>query len=142
MTFSTATLDMPVGHGTIYRKIDPQTGYEFYNVQPLTIHRDFIYAIMMCERMGVKNFFPDLGKSRLIGWYGAYETAVSSVTKNLCGFDKCYYNYVLIEKVEEGLYMPTNSSERWWFKYDHETDTCVPVEEPKEYEHYSGFTIG
>lgn len=142
MTFSTATLDMPVGHGTIYRKIDPQTGYEFYNVQPLTIHRDFIYAIMMCERMGVKNFFPDLGTSRLIGWYGAYETAVSSVTKNLCGFDKCYYNYVLIEKVEEGLYMPTNSSERWWFKYDHETDTCVPVEEPQEYEHYSGFTIG
>ena len=142
MTFSTATLDMPVGHGTIYRKIDPQTGYEFYNVQPLTIHRDFIYAIMMCERMGVKNFLPDLGTSRLIGWYGAYETAVSSVTKNLCGFDKCYYNYVLIEKVEEGLYMPTNSSERWWFKYDHETDTCVSVEEPKEYEHYSGFTIG
>ena len=112
MMLSTATLDMPTGLGTIYRRIDPQTGYEFYNVQPLTIHRDFIYVVMMCERMGVKNFFPDLGTSRLIGWYGAYETAVSSVTKNLCGFDKCYYNYVLIEKVEEGLYMPTNSSER------------------------------
>lgn len=138
MTFSTATLDMPTG----YKAIDPQMRFTYHNIQPLTVHRDFIYAIMVCERMGVKNFLPDLGSSRLIGWYGAYETAVSSVTKYLCGFDKCYYNYVLIEKVEEGLYMPTNSSERWWFKYDHETDTCAPVEEPQEYKYYSGFTIG
>lgn len=113
MTFSTATLDMPVGHGTIYRRIDPQTGYESYNVQPLTIHRDFIYVVMMCERMGVKNFFPDFGSSRLVGWYGAYETAVSSVTKNECGINECCYDYALIEKIKEGFYQSANSGERW-----------------------------
>lgn len=142
MTFSTATLDMPVGHGTIYRRIDPQTGYEFYNVQPLTIHRDFIYVVMMCERMGVKNFLQDFGSSRLVGWYGAYETAVSAVMENWCGINEHCYDYALIEKIEEGLYKPANSSERWWFKYNQVTDTYDPVEEPKEYEHYSGFTIG
>ena len=82
---------------------------------------------MMCERMGVKNFFPDFGSSRLVGWYGSNE---------------CCYDYALIEKIEEGVYQPANSGEHWWFKYDHETNTYVPVEEPKEYEHYSGFTIG
>lgn len=138
MTFSTATLDMPTG----YKILDTQMELTYLNVQPLTIHRDFIYAIMVCERMGVKNFLPDLGTSRLIGWYGAYETAVSAVTENWCGIDECCYAYALIEKIEEGLYKPANSSERWWFKYDQVTDTYDPVEEPKEYEHYSGFTIG
>ena len=97
---------------------------------------------MMCERMGVTNFFPDFGSSRLVGWYGAYETAVSAVMENWCGIDEHCYDYALIEKIEEGFYRPANSSERWWFKYDHETNTYVPAEEPKEYEHYSGFTIG
>lgn len=138
MTFSTATLDMPTG----YKAIDPQTRFTYHNIQPLTVHRDFIYAIMMCERMGFKNFSPDLGTSRLIGWYGDYETAVSAVMENWCGIDECCYDYALIEKIEEGLYRPANSSERWWFKYDQVTDTYAPVEEPKEYEGYSGFTIG
>lgn len=138
MMLSTATLDMPTG----YKAIDPQMRFTYHNIQPLTVHRDFIYAIMVCERMGVKNFLPDLGSSRLIGWYGIYETAVSAVMENWCGIDECCYDYALIEKIEEGLYRPANSNERWWFKYDHETNTYVPVEEPKEYEHYSGFTIG
>lgn len=138
MTFSTATLDMPTG----YKILNPQTELIYLNVQPLTIHRDFIYVIMMCKRMGVKNFFPDFGSSRLVGWYGDYKTAVSAVMENWCGIGECCYDYALIEKIEEGLYRPANSNERWWFKYDHETNTYVPVEEPKEYEHYSGFTIG
>lgn len=123
MMLSTATLDMPTG----YKILNPQTELTYLDVQALTIHRDFIYVVMMCERMGVKNFFPDFGSSRLVGWYGINE---------------CCYDYALIEKIEEGLYQPANSGEHWWFKYDHETNTYVPVEEPKEYEHYSGFTIG
>ena len=138
MTFSTATLDMPTG----YKILNPQTELTYLDVQPLTIHRDFIYVVMMCERMEVKNFFPDFGSSRLVGWYGAYETAVSAVMENWCGIDEYCYDYALIEKIEEGLYRPANSSERWWFKYDQATDTYAPVEEPKEYEGYSGFTIG
>lgn len=53
MTFSTATLDMPTG----YKILNPQTELTYLNVQPLTVHRDFIYAIMVCERMGVKNSY-------------------------------------------------------------------------------------
>lgn len=138
MTFGTATLDMPTG----YKILAPQMKLTYLNVQPLTIHRDFIYVIMVCERMDIKNFFPDFGSSRLVGWYGSYETAVSAVTGNWCGIDECCYDYALIEKIEEGLYKPANSSERWWFKYDQVTNTYVPVKEPKEYESYSGFTIG
>ena len=138
MMLSTATLDMPTG----YKAIDPQMRFTYHNIQPLTVHRDFIYAIKVCERMGVKNFLPDLGSSRLIGWYGIYETAVSAVMENWCGINEHCYDYALIEKIEEGLYKPANSSERWWFKYNQVTDTYDPVEEPKEYEHYSGFTIG
>lgn len=138
MTFGTAILDMPTG----YKILNPQTELTYLDVQPLTIHRDFIYVVMMCERMGVKNFFPDFGSSRLVGWYSAYETAVSAVMENWCRINECCYDYALIEKIEEGLYKPANSSERWWFKYDQVTDTYAPVEEPKEYEHYSGFTIG
>ena len=50
MTLGTATLDMPTG----YKILAPQMELTYLNVQPLTIHRDFIYVVMMCERMGVK----------------------------------------------------------------------------------------
>lgn len=128
MMMSTATLDTP-------------TGYK-YITEPQTATRDAIYVIMVCERLEVKNTWPDTGSSRLVGWYAAYETAVSAVRENWCDIYEYAYRYALIERVEQGLYRPADSSDRWWFEYDQKTGGYVPIEEPKEYKNYGGFTIG
>ena len=113
-----------------------------YASAPIITCRDAIYVIMSCERMNIKNFSPDLGSRRLVGWYTAFETAVSAVTENWCDLYEYAYRYVLIEKIEEGLYRPADSRDRWWFMYDYDTDGYIPIKEPKEFGSYGGFTIG
>lgn len=141
MMLSTAMLDAPTGYK--YILLDPQSEDGFMRISaPTTASKDSIYVIMVCERMEVKNFFPDLGSRRLVGWYAAYETAVSAVTENWGDLYEYAYRYALIERVKEGLYRPADSHDRWWFEYDYETGGYVPIKEPEEFSGYSGFTIG
>ena len=51
------------------------------------------------------------------------------VENNVCGIDERYYNYAVIEEVEEGLY-PLRSN-RWFFEYNSEVDQFELIPTPK-----------
>lgn len=100
-----------------------------------------IYTILVCERLEADDKgWPDFGSSRIVGYYTDKSYAISAVEANMCDINETCYNYVIIEKIEEGLYNP--SDETIFFKYDINTDTYKEIPKPAFLEHFSGFSIG
>ena len=83
-----------------------------------------------------------MGDERIVGFYIDKEDAFKNVKENDCNINNTYYNYALIEEVEEGLRNPAGCSNRWFFKYNKETDEYDEIEEPTFLNGFSGFTIG
>lgn len=106
--------------------------------------RNVIYTVMTCEKLGIdpKTKFPDMGSSRLVGWYKEKDDAFEAVRTNACDICECCYNYVIIEAVEEGLYQPAGHDSRWFFAYNRKTGGYDPLPEPAGYGSTVGFTIG
>ena len=101
-----------------------------------------IYTIMVVEKIekGLIGL-PDFGSSSLCGYYFDKDVAFETVKENACDINENFYDYAVIEEVEEGLYHPA-TSERWFFKYDKEKDQYEQIEEPDFLNLYCGFTIG
>lgn len=108
--------------------------------------RRTIYAIMTFEKMEIEPItqLPDMGDTRLVGWYAEKEDAIQAVKDNACDICECCYGYALIEAVREGLYQPADHDERWFFKYNSESDGYDPIPEPTEqgWRQTVGYTIG
>ena len=99
-----------------------------------------IYVIMTFSRLKMnKTGFPDFGSSIICGWYISYQDAYRAVIENMCYIWENGYDYALIEEVQEGLYPA--SMKRWFFRFDVDTMTYDPIEEPEFLKHYGGFTI-
>lgn len=98
-----------------------------------------VYTVMTCSKLEI-DAMPDLGSTRLVGFFTTLNRAKVSVEHN-CGdiWEGCY-DYAIIEKVEEGLYGTTH--ERWFYKYNKAADGYVRIEEPEGFKHFCGFGIG
>jgi len=84
-------------------------------------------------------------RDRCVGFYFSCETALKCVDEDWADFDEgCYYNYLVIEKLIEGLYpsISPDSDEQMWFKYERENDKWVRCEKPHSLRHIVGFSIG
>lgn len=114
--------------------------------KPEKQERRTIYAIMTFEKMEIEptTQLPDMGDTRLVGWYAEKEDAIQAVKDNACDICECCYGYALIEAVREGLYQPADHDERWFFKYNSEIDSYDPIPEPTEqgWRQTVGYTIG
>lgn len=99
-----------------------------------------IYVIMVCEKLEEHNNLPDVGASRVVGFYTDRSDAEFAVKNNSCDIWEMCYDYAIIEEVEEGLY--SLSTERSYYKYDTEDGHYHPIPEPDFMKHLSGFTIG
>lgn len=102
-----------------------------------------IYTILMTTKYELAGFsLPDFGDSRIVGFYENLEDAVSAVTENWGDIHEYYYEYAIIEKVEEGLYNSGTSEDRKVFKWDSKAKAFKPIKDLKEFDHLAGFTIG
>ena len=84
----------------------------------------------------------DLGTTAMPGWYSTKSDAFEAVQNNCCDINEKFFDYALIEAIDEGLYNPATNDDRWWFKYNKDTDMYEPIDEPSCVRHECGFTVG
>ena len=76
------------------------------------------------------------GHCRMVGFYADLQTAMKCVEEDWAGFDEAgYYNYIVIERMVEGLYNISGfdlaKPSEWWYRHDYEARKWVPCEKPK-----------
>lgn len=84
----------------------------------------------------------DTGDSRTFGYYSDLDIAKERVKQNACDIYEYLYTYMLIEKIDEGLYKCCTKENRWLYKFNEETEEFDPIEEPECMEYVSNFSIG
>ena len=78
--------------------------------------------------------------SRCWGYYYDKNDCIKVLHDNITDIHECYYNYAVIEKINEGL--SSLSIEREFFEYKRNLSGFFEIEEPKWAEFYSNFAIG
>lgn len=84
-------------------------------------------------------------KNRTVGFYFTLEKAEECVRKDWGDLDEAgYYNYLVIERLREGLYpsVSLNPDHQLWFKHDRTEDKWVKTEKPECLSNIVGFGIG
>jgi len=84
----------------------------------------------------------EFSKTTTPGWYSSLEKAMECVENGWGSLDECgYYNYLVIERVVEGLYNLAGSDVDkpldWWYKYD--GNQWTPCERPSVFRQVHGF---
>jgi hypothetical protein len=74
--------------------------------------------------------------SSTIGWYPNLKTAQKCVEEDWPDIDEAgYYNYVVIERVVEGLYnmsgMLLDRQTEWWYSFDYKQEKWIACEKPQ-----------
>ena len=85
-------------------------------------------------------------RSRFVGWYSNLKTAQKCVEEDWADFDEAgYYNYIVIERMVEGLYNMSgillDRQTEWWYVYD-DVKKWVPCSKPKSLKHMINFGLG
>ena len=66
---------------------------------------------------------------RCVGWYNNLKDARKSVENDDGLFNEAgYYQYIVIEKMREGIYPCAKI--RWWFEYNDESHSWLPIDDP------------
>lgn len=79
--------------------------------------------------------------NRAWGWFKDLKTAKKCVKGNWGDLHELSYNYVVIEKFQEGI---LNQPREWWFKWKKSAEygTFVPTKKPHQLEGVIGFGLG
>ena len=65
---------------------------------------------------------------RSVGFYSSVEKAKEAIEENRCDIFESFYEYAVVEAVEEGLHPKT--TEEAWYKWDHGKGRYVACETP------------
>lgn len=79
-------------------------------------------------------------RTRSFGWFSTKERAVAAVEKNQCDLHECYYEYIVVEEVPEGIHAIGDN--RWWFCWDTEEDKWKSCEAPHECVNIVAWSLG
>ena len=80
------------------------------------------------------------GSTRCFGYYQNKSDAFNIVKENSYNINEFTYDYVVIEKINEGVH--SYCIERWFFRFDYSYKKYSLIEEPKIVKHYVNFSIG
>jgi hypothetical protein len=98
----------------------------------------YIYTITGVEELDDK--YGTTGSIRCFGYYSSFNTADIAVKQNTLDIHEYLYDYMVIEKVEEGLY--PICLDRWFYKWHSGINQFVPMEEPECLKHIINLGIG
>lgn len=99
-----------------------------------------IYTITTCTKLEKDELgWPNLGDSRIVGWYSSLPEAELCVKENWGDIWETCYEYAIIEYVQEGLYPIT---QRWYYKWNPSTWKYEPIDEPNCIKHITNISIG
>ena len=82
----------------------------------------------------------DIICSRCWGYHRNKNDCIRILHHNITDIHECYYNYAVIEKINEGLC--SLSTEREFFEYKRDSSGFFEIEEPEWAKFYSNFAIG
>ena len=78
-------------------------------------------------------------RTRLVGFYKTLDRAKQCVEEDWPHFDECgYYNYIVIEGLNEGCY-PGLGDNEWWYKHDWVNRKWIRCEKPSCFKHMVNF---
>lgn len=86
-------------------------------------------------------------RDRIVGYYFDLDAADQCVTEDRGGFSEAgFYNYIVIEKVNVGLYnIPKNkfdSQFEWWYRHNDKRNKWERCKKPMLVNHVINFGIG
>ena len=76
----------------------------------------FISCIFIKSEMDVNEIDVDEKDIRTFGFFNDYETCVLALHNNWVDMHECYYQYAVVEEVNEGIHPKVESY--YWFKWD------------------------
>lgn len=80
-------------------------------------------------------------RSRTVGFYNSFEKAEKAVENNYGDIYECgYYNYAVIENIEEGLYQYDFKGK--WYRWNEDNDAFERCERPNRIEDSNFSSIG
>ncbi len=80
-------------------------------------------------------------RERVVGFYDKQIKASTRILENACDiFEDGYYQYAVIQYIEEGLYPNTKVIQ--WYKYDRITREVKPCRAPKTIKPYNVYVVG
>lgn len=93
-----------------------------------------IFLITTFETMLPKDEYGFLktGARRSVGYYADFESAKRVVENNVLDLWETIYDYIAIEELNEGLYPYADN--KWFYKYNVNTNRYEQINAPKEYE--------
>lgn len=74
---------------------------------------------------------------RTFGYYEDYWKAKNCVANNYGSMQECLYNYIVVEKIGEGIHALPETEE--WYRWD---ERWVPCEKPMECEGIINWALG
>lgn len=90
-------------------------------------------------------------QKRCFGWFDSFEKSEKAVLENRCDMHECFYNYIVIEKLYEGIHSLCHENDQVWYKWksgnqkDDEFDESGKwerVEKPEQFKSMINFGIG
>ena len=120
-----------------------------YTITSVFIEEPKIESSVNGNIIPCKNTF-SCKRARLVGFYSDLEKAKTCVLEDWASFSEAgYYNYVVIERVVEGLYnldgMELNDLDKlgeWWYVCKESYPKWIECEKPKELTGIVSFGIG
>lgn len=99
-----------------------------------------MYFITCFQKIDEDNYGLSVGASRTFGYLDNFDEANDALKYNVCDMHEYLYRYAVIEKIGTGIF--PIAEERWFYKYNEEKGGFYPIEEPKEFEHYTNIALG
>lgn len=86
--------------------------------------------------------YNDMGDIRCVGYYESIDQAEETVITNNCDIWETIYNYCMIEYIKSGLYQYALNDNRWFYKYNKDTQRYEQIDIPRCFDGIIGLAIG
>lgn len=99
-----------------------------------------MYFITCFEKLPTRDDSFDIGCSRCFGYKKTFEEAKEALHNNTCNMHEYLYKFAVIEKL--GPYIHPEVEQHQFFKYDANKKGFFEIDDPKELNHLTNFSLG
>lgn len=88
-----------------------------------------MWFITVFNKIDYKDYTLSANKYKTCGYYSEKETAIQALHENWNDIRENYYNYAVIEYIEEGI--TVDVTDRYWFKWNDTKNGFFEIDEPE-----------